>query len=245
MARTTLKTSTILAANGNGHRVFRSRDEMPDPLRQQMERSFNGNLAATVLIADPRGRDEILKTLRGESSALNEGVAGIQRRPSVLAPVEEEEAPPERSWHQHRWVRVALALLLPVLSQRPSARFCSWATSPQIPVFPASLLPISTAWNAVKNLVSSDIYVCNSASLTGTERLVEGWVIDVSSRGLRFAGPCPVPLGSAVAIETAEGLLLGEVCHHEEIRGVHQMGILLQQILSGWEEFDPLLTAHR
>lgn len=114
MSRTTLKTSTILTADTKGTRVFRSRDEMPDHLRKQMEQSLNGNLAATVLIADPRGRDEILKTLRGEASALNEGIPSLTRRP-ITMDEEETELTSVLSWHQHRWVRVLLALLLPLL----------------------------------------------------------------------------------------------------------------------------------
>ena len=82
MGRNTFKTSTIFVSDRHGLRVYPSRAEMPPHLRTRLDQSLNGGMAATVLIADPRGRDEILKTLRGEVSALNDGVPGLARRRS-------------------------------------------------------------------------------------------------------------------------------------------------------------------
>jgi hypothetical protein len=113
MGRTTIKTSTILASTDRGIQVFSSREQMPAHLRAQLEKSITGGMAATVLIADPRGRDEILKTLRGEVSALNEGVPGLVRRAAHAAPPKPVPAGP--AWLQSRLVRVALAFGIPVI----------------------------------------------------------------------------------------------------------------------------------
>jgi hypothetical protein len=112
MARTTIKTSTILVSDKKGLRVYPSRAEMPARDRERLEKSLTGGMAATVLIADPRGRDEILKTLRGEASALNDGIPGLVRRGTrepetalVSGPV----------WLQSRAVRLLLAFGVPLL----------------------------------------------------------------------------------------------------------------------------------
>lgn len=112
MGRTTIKTSTILVSDDRGIRVFPSRADMPGRLRERLDQSLTGGMAATVLIADPRGREEILKTLRGEASALNEGVPGLVRRRS------RETAPPLIAgpvWLQSRAVRLLLAFGIPLL----------------------------------------------------------------------------------------------------------------------------------
>jgi hypothetical protein len=43
---------------------------MPQRLRQELEQSTNGFNSATILIADRRGREEILRALQGMPSAL-------------------------------------------------------------------------------------------------------------------------------------------------------------------------------
>jgi hypothetical protein len=112
MGRTTIKTSTILVSDDRGMRVYPSRAEMPGRLRDRLDQSLTGGMAATVLIADPRGREEILKTLRGEASALNECLPGLVRRcsretahPLVAGPL----------WLQSRAVRLLLAFGVPFL----------------------------------------------------------------------------------------------------------------------------------
>jgi hypothetical protein len=108
----TLRTSTILIASEGRTRIFRSRSEMPFELRQKLQRSLNSGTAATILIADQRGRDEILKLLRGEPSALKGAPGSVRRRIRV-------EAAPTRtgvtlpSWLGKRWVRALIAFLLP------------------------------------------------------------------------------------------------------------------------------------
>lgn len=75
MHRVTLKTSTIFISKGNRTRVFRSVTEVPAPLRKELEDSTNGFNSATILIADRRGRQEILRALHGMPSGLRNRLA--------------------------------------------------------------------------------------------------------------------------------------------------------------------------
>jgi len=112
MARTTIKTSTILVSDAEGFRVYSSREDMPPQVRERLEKSISGGMAATVLIADPRGRDEILKTLRGEPSALNNGVPGLGPR-AAAALASDKALPAGPLWLQSRSVRLAIAFGVP------------------------------------------------------------------------------------------------------------------------------------
>lgn len=63
-ARGVVKTSTILISSGGTRKVYRSVDDVPDRLRQQLVRSTNGLNSATIVIADRQGRKEIAKAIR-------------------------------------------------------------------------------------------------------------------------------------------------------------------------------------
>src|SRR5258708_23853841 len=82
MHRVTVKTSTIFIAKGGRTKVYRSVEEMPRRLRQELEQSTNGFNSATILIADRRGRAEILRALPGIPSTVRTRLA------SSLAPIQ-------------------------------------------------------------------------------------------------------------------------------------------------------------
>jgi hypothetical protein len=65
MPRVTLKSSTIFISVGDRTEVYRSVDEVPPSLRKKLEESTNGIHSATILIADRRGREEIMRAIRG------------------------------------------------------------------------------------------------------------------------------------------------------------------------------------
>jgi hypothetical protein len=75
MHRVTVKTSTIFIAKGGRTQVYRSVQDMPPKLREELEQSTNGFNSATILIADRRGREEILRALQGMPSALRTRLA--------------------------------------------------------------------------------------------------------------------------------------------------------------------------
>jgi hypothetical protein len=59
------QTSTVLIAAAGAEMVYRSMDEVPRPLRTKLLKSTNSPNAATILIADRRGRQEIARVMRG------------------------------------------------------------------------------------------------------------------------------------------------------------------------------------
>jgi hypothetical protein len=70
MARVTVKSSTIFISVGEKTQIFRSVADVPPRLRKKLEQSTNGINSATILIADRRGRDEIVRAIRGLPSGV-------------------------------------------------------------------------------------------------------------------------------------------------------------------------------
>jgi hypothetical protein len=58
------QSSTVLISAEGTEMVYRSMDEVPDPLRSKLLKSTNSPNSATILIADRRGRREIAKAMR-------------------------------------------------------------------------------------------------------------------------------------------------------------------------------------
>jgi len=59
-----LKTSTILISADDVDGVYRSMQDVPEPLRKKLLRTTNSVNSRTILIADRRGRQEITKALK-------------------------------------------------------------------------------------------------------------------------------------------------------------------------------------
>jgi hypothetical protein len=59
--RGTVKTSAILIADGRRTAFYRSVEDVPPALRRKLAESTAGSNAATVLIADRRGAQELLR----------------------------------------------------------------------------------------------------------------------------------------------------------------------------------------
>ena len=70
MSRVTLKSSTIFISVGEKTEVYRSVEDVPPTLRKKLEQSTNGINSATILIADRRGKEEIVRAIRGLPSSL-------------------------------------------------------------------------------------------------------------------------------------------------------------------------------
>ena len=70
MSRVTLKSSTIFISVGDKTEVYRSVDDVPPRLRKKLEQSTNSINSATILIADRKGKEEIVRAIRGLPSSL-------------------------------------------------------------------------------------------------------------------------------------------------------------------------------
>jgi hypothetical protein len=113
MKRLTLKSSTIFIAKGSKTRVYRSLDEIPPKLRQQLDASTNGFNSATILIADRRGRDEILRALNRLPSSLRgrlaQSLSAVRSAdPSPQADVPEPRVSRLASFVRQNWLEVVL-----------------------------------------------------------------------------------------------------------------------------------------
>src|SRR5271154_7282626 len=86
MNRVTVKTSTIFISKGGRTQVFRSVNEVPPRLRKELEESTNSFNSATILIADRRGREEILRALNGLPSGLRTRLASSLAAKPIVTP---------------------------------------------------------------------------------------------------------------------------------------------------------------
>lgn len=109
MTRLTRRTSTIFIATGAYTHVYHSLDEVPPPLRRKLRQSTRGLNSATILIADRRGREELVRALQGQAtdvrSRLVETLKARQVRPEQVA----SSSPPRR-------LRLWLEMLLPIVA---------------------------------------------------------------------------------------------------------------------------------
>jgi hypothetical protein len=80
-----VKTSTILISSGEKQNVYRSVEEVPDSLKQQLIKSTSGLNSATIVIADREGRKEIAKAIRNLPASENPPEPPSARlRPTLL-----------------------------------------------------------------------------------------------------------------------------------------------------------------
>lgn len=80
MERLTVKTSTIFISAGSKTKVYRSVEDVPPKLRRKLQETTTGINAATILIADRKGREEIVRALQGLPSGLRPRAGRVARR---------------------------------------------------------------------------------------------------------------------------------------------------------------------
>jgi hypothetical protein len=112
MTRLTTRSSTIFIATADDTRVYRSVSEIPPALRRKLHQSTNSMNSATILIADKRGREELVRALQGQSSDVQCRLANtIRGRQSAD---KQSSTPPKRralfGWR--RWLEVLLPATL-------------------------------------------------------------------------------------------------------------------------------------
>ena len=105
--RVTVKTSTIFIAKGGRTQVYRSVSEVPAKLRKELEESTNSFNSATILIADRRGREEIVRALNGLPSGLRTRLASsLASKQPAADPVKEPS--PAIVFLRRNWVEILL-----------------------------------------------------------------------------------------------------------------------------------------
>jgi hypothetical protein len=68
MAEFTWKTSTVFVAIGEQTKVYRTMEEMPFAVRQRLSEKVKRWNSATIMIADQRGRDVLVRAMCDDGS---------------------------------------------------------------------------------------------------------------------------------------------------------------------------------
>jgi hypothetical protein len=111
MPQLTARSSTIFIAMGHQTRVYRSVDDIPPGLRRRLVESTQGMNSATILIADKRGRAELVRALQGHSTDVQCRLVDAIRARQVDDTTKPQKARFElRSWRT--WLEVLLPMVL-------------------------------------------------------------------------------------------------------------------------------------
>ncbi len=114
MADLTAKSSTIFIAAEGATKVYRSVEEVPAKMRKRLVETTQGVNAATILIADKRGREELLRALQGRPSNLQCRVVDTLRARKTETPKAVPSGWAKPSFQRFKSVRIWLELLIPV-----------------------------------------------------------------------------------------------------------------------------------
>ena len=113
MAVLTAKSSTIFIATEAGTSVYRSMKEIPAPVRRKLQQSMQGMHSATILIADKRGRQELIRALQGQPSSVQCRLLETQRNQQPKAPPPPQQRPTTSRFSLaslRNWLEVLLPL---------------------------------------------------------------------------------------------------------------------------------------
>lgn len=108
MATLTARSATIFIASGEDTHVYRSVEDVPLDLRRKLIEITQSANSATILIADKRGREELVRALQGRRSDIR------SRLVDTLRSKQPESMPPASRFSNLQSVRTWLEFLLPV-----------------------------------------------------------------------------------------------------------------------------------
>ncbi|HEX3684291.1 MAG TPA: hypothetical protein VHU83_17285 [Bryobacteraceae bacterium] len=112
MTRLTARSSTIFIATGGATHVYRSVNEIPPALRRKLQDSTRGMNSATILIADKRGQQELVRALQGRPTDVHRRLAEIVSPPDTAElPLATPQSPNVSSpWR--KWLEILLPIAL-------------------------------------------------------------------------------------------------------------------------------------
>jgi hypothetical protein len=108
MATLTARSATIFIASGEGTHVYRSVEDVPLDLRRKLIETTQSANSATILIADKRGREELVRALQGRRSDIR------SRLVDTLRSKQPESMPSLSRFSSFQSLRTWLEFLLPV-----------------------------------------------------------------------------------------------------------------------------------
>lgn len=108
MALLTQRTSTIFVAIGGETRVYRSVEEIPPALKRKLQNVTRGMNSATILIADKRGREELMRALEEQQRTTGASES------ATITSAEPAEKRQESKWTRFASLKTWLELLLPL-----------------------------------------------------------------------------------------------------------------------------------
>ena len=109
MQTSTFKTSTIFVATGKRTRVFQSMEAVPEGLRKRMSDNLTGPNTRTLIVADRRGREYLLRVLQRATGRAN---LQVREADSIATPAAERQIPELCLKAKRYWLEMALIALL-------------------------------------------------------------------------------------------------------------------------------------
>jgi hypothetical protein len=115
MQRVTVKTSTLFIAKGGKTRVYHSVNDVPPRLRKELEDSTNSFNSRTILIADRRGREEIMRALSGMPSGLRSRLTSSLNSPSSSSGTAQQPSRRVLGFVRRNWAEMLLPAAVGVI----------------------------------------------------------------------------------------------------------------------------------
>ena len=109
MKTVTIKTSTIFVSVGRHTQVYKSVGELPASLRTRLEKTAEEGNSATIVIADRRGKEELVRAIQGQPSSIPLRVTETARRKR------EHRARIDRARARRYYLEIALIAILAAL----------------------------------------------------------------------------------------------------------------------------------
>jgi hypothetical protein len=98
MQTSTFKTSTIFVATGKRTRVFQSMDDIPTGVRKRLSEQLSGPNTRTLIVADRRGREYLLRVLQRATSSASLKSRELISKPAATPPFSDLWLKAKRYW---------------------------------------------------------------------------------------------------------------------------------------------------